>query len=215
MAGLVDRASLGDEAAAARVQLLTPLVKAWGTDVGCEVASLGLQVHGGMGFIEETGAAQHYRDIRIAPIYEGTNGIQAADLVARKLGLDGGAVLGALLGEIRGSGEARHVQDLLAAVEEVAAFMKDASADDRLAGSYPLLTMLSVLVAGWLMARQKAVADRMMADGEGDAMFLGMKVAAARYFRTAIVPEALGLKHSATGVGESLLYCIPDEAFAA
>jgi alkylation response protein AidB-like acyl-CoA dehydrogenase len=73
-----------------RGDVLTPLVKAWGTDVGCEVASLGVQVHGGMGFVEETGAAQHLRDARIAPIYEGTNGIQAADLVGRKLGLDGG-----------------------------------------------------------------------------------------------------------------------------
>ncbi len=74
----------------ARADLLTPLVKAYGTDIGVEVASLGVQVHGGMGFIEETGAAQHYRDARIAPIYEGTNGIQAADLVGRKLALEGG-----------------------------------------------------------------------------------------------------------------------------
>jgi hypothetical protein len=215
MAGLVDRASLGDEAAAARVQLLTPLVKAWGTDVGCEVASLGVQVHGGMGFIEETGAAQHYRDIRIAPIYEGTNGIQAADLVMRKLGLDGGAALDALLGDIRTSGEGCHVHDLLAAVGEVSASMRDAPADDRLAGSYPLLTMVSVLVAGWLMARQEAIADGMLAAGEGDPMFLGMKVAAARYFRTAIVAEAVGLKAAAMNVGESLLYAMPAEAFAA
>jgi alkylation response protein AidB-like acyl-CoA dehydrogenase len=215
MAGLVDRASLGDEAAAARVQLLTPLVKSWGTDVGCEVASLGVQVHGGMGFIEETGAAQHVRDIRIAPIYEGTNGIQAADLVMRKLGLDGGAALDALLGDIRASREGCYVDDLLAAVEEVSAHMGHASADDRLAGSYPMLTMMSVLVAGWLMARQEAIADRMLATGEGDPMFLGMKLAAAGYFRTAVVGEAVGLKAAATNVGESLLYAMPAEAFAA
>ena len=83
--GNVDRARLGVEGAKTRVDLLTPLAKAYGTDVGCEVASIGVQVHGGMGFIEETGAAQHYRDARIAPIYEGTNGIQAADLVGRKM----------------------------------------------------------------------------------------------------------------------------------
>ena len=86
-------------AARARADLLTPLVKAYGTDVGVEVTSLGVQVHGGMGYIEETGAAQHYRDARISPIYEGTNGIQAADLVGRKLGLEGGAVLRRLLAE--------------------------------------------------------------------------------------------------------------------
>ena len=90
-----------------RAEVLTPLAKAWGTDVGCEVASLGIQVHGGMGFIEETGAAQHLRDARIAPIYEGTNGIQAADLVGRKLGLDGGAAFDALLADIRGEARTR------------------------------------------------------------------------------------------------------------
>ncbi|HZG45113.1 MAG TPA: acyl-CoA dehydrogenase [Allosphingosinicella sp.] len=215
MAGQVDRASLGDEAAAARVQLLTPLVKAWGTDVGCEVASLGVQVHGGMGFVEETGAAQHYRDIRIAPIYEGTNGIQAADLVGRKLGLGGGAALRSLLDEIRLSPEGAKLEDLIAAVEEVAASMASASPDDRLAGSYPLLTMMSVLVAGWLMARQETIADAMLGGGEGDPLFLRMKAAAAAYFRTAIVPEAAGLRASALSVKESLLYAVPAEAFAA
>jgi hypothetical protein len=92
--------------------------------------------------------------------------------------------------------------------------MKDASPDDRLAGSYPLLTMVSVLVAGWLMARQEAIAQRMLADGAGDPMFLGMKLAAASYFRTAVVAEAAGLKRSAMQVGEGLLYAVPAEAFA-
>ncbi|MGD9810053.1 MAG: acyl-CoA dehydrogenase family protein, partial [Sphingobium sp.] len=99
--GQLDRASLGDEAAADRLELLTPLAKGYGTDVGTEVASLNIQVHGGMGFIEETGAAQHYRDIRIAAIYEGTNGIQAADLIGRKLAMAGGGVLALLLADIR------------------------------------------------------------------------------------------------------------------
>ena len=95
-AGQVDRGTLGDSAARARGEVLTPLIKAWGTDIGIEVASLGVQVHGGMGFVEETGAAQHWRDSRIAPIYEGTNG-SAADLVTRKLGMDGGEALTACL----------------------------------------------------------------------------------------------------------------------
>ncbi|MGB3379248.1 MAG: acyl-CoA dehydrogenase family protein, partial [Allopontixanthobacter sediminis] len=99
-AGQVDRGTLGNEAAALRAEVLVPLIKAWGTDTGVEVASIGVQVHGGMGFVEETGAAQHYRDARIAPIYEGTNGIQAADLVTRKLGFENGGVFAALMADI-------------------------------------------------------------------------------------------------------------------
>jgi hypothetical protein len=217
MAGQVDRASLGDEAAAARVQLLTPLVKAWGTDVGCEVASLGVQVHGGMGFVEETGAAQHYRDIRIAPIYEGTNGIQAADLVGRKLGLEGGAVLARLIADMRaelGGIGAPELEKLVGHVEDAAAWMHDASADDRLAGAYPLTTMMAVLVAGWQMGRQRAVAARAVATGDGDPAFLGMKLAAADYFNTVLVSEAAGLRLAARG-GADLLYRIQGDAFAA
>src|SRR5947199_249046 len=100
-AGMTDRAGLGDAGARARADLLTPLVKAYCTDVGCEVASLGVQVHGGMGYIEETGAAQHYRDARIAPIYEGTNGIQAIDLVTRKLPFAGGVAAKNYIGELK------------------------------------------------------------------------------------------------------------------
>ena len=101
-AGQVDRGALGDSAAQARADLLVPLLKSWGTDIGVEVTSLNIQIHGGMGFIEETGAAQLFRDARIAPIYEGTNGIQAADLVTRKLAGDGGAALAALMQDIAG-----------------------------------------------------------------------------------------------------------------
>ena len=211
-----DLASRGDEAARARVDLLTPLVKAWGTDVGCEVASLGVQVHGGMGFVEETGAAQHFRDIRIAPIYEGTHGIQAADLVGRKLGLEGGATLARLLSEIRSEVGDTPLAPLADAVEEVAAWMMQsgASVDDRLAGSYPLLTMTAVLTAGSLMKRQGEVAARMLAAGEGDPAFLHMKVAAAEYFTRVIVAEGLGLKASAVN-GAALLYELPEEAFTA
>ena len=151
--GQVDRAARGDKEAAARAEVLIPLAKAWGTDVGCEVASLGIQVHGGMGFIEETGAAQHLRDARIAPIYEGTNGIQAADLVSRKLGLDGGLAFDGLVADIRAEAEDPRLIALTDVVEVAAASMRDAAPDDRLAGSYPFLTMCSVLVAGWLVER--------------------------------------------------------------
>jgi alkylation response protein AidB-like acyl-CoA dehydrogenase len=210
-AGQTDRAQLGDEDAQARADLLTPLVKAYGTDVGVEVASLGLQVHGGMGYIEETGAAQHYRDARIAPIYEGTNGIQAADLVGRKLGLQGGDVLRRLLADIRA--DAADEAPLMALVdecEEVAGHLLTAAPDDRLAASYPFLTMLSVAVCGWLMARQLQATQT----GEGSDAFLQMKTAAVHFFLAQIVPEALGLRASATASAE-ILYSVPHEAFAA
>jgi alkylation response protein AidB-like acyl-CoA dehydrogenase len=210
-AGLSDRATLGDGDAKARLDLLTPLVKAYGTDVGVEVASLGVQVHGGMGFVEETGAAQHYRDARIAPIYEGTNGIQAADLVGRKLGLEGGAVLARLFADIRveAAGEARLIA-LIDSCEQAAAHLVGAAPDDRLAGSYPFLTMLSVAVSGWLMARQHGAAGA----GGADPDFLAMKRAAARFYLDQIVPEALGLAAAATAPAE-ILYSIPEESFAA
>ncbi|QPQ56168.1 acyl-CoA dehydrogenase [Allosphingosinicella flava] len=209
--GQVDRAALGVEGAQARVDLLTPLVKAYGTDIGVEVASLGVQVHGGMGYIEETGAAQHYRDARITPIYEGTNGIQAADLVGRKLGLEGGTVFARLIADIRAdaTGEGA-LMALTDAVEGVATHMANASADDRLAGSYPFLTMLSVVTAGWLMTRQLAAAE----GSDGDPVFLAMKKAAARFYLDQIVPEALGLEPAARAPAD-ILYSIPAEAFAA
>ena len=210
-AGLTDRASLGDKEAKLRADLLTPLVKAYGTDVGCEVASLGVQVHGGMGFIEETGAAQHYRDARIAPIYEGTNGIQAADLVGRKLGLEGGQVLARLLVDISAGSEGHPaLAELAEACERVAAHLQRAAPDDRLAGSYPFLTMLSVATSGWLMARSLAALE-----GSGASpLYAEMKRAACRFYLERIVPEALGLTAGATG-GAELLYAPSPDAFAA
>ncbi len=194
-----------------RVDLLTPLAKAWATDVGCEVASLGIQVHGGMGYIEETGVARFYRDARIAPIYEGTNGIQAADLVGRKLGLDGGQTLAGLLDEIRSDADGH--AGLIGLADDVAAIaagFADASVDDRLSGSYPLLTMLAVATAGGLMARQARIA----ATVAGDPDFLAMKRAAAGYFLDVVVAEARGLR-AAAEAGAVLVYSCSDGSFAA
>ncbi len=207
-AGQTDRASLGDGAARARADLLTPLVKAYGTDVGVEVTSLGVQVHGGMGYVEETGAAQHYRDARISPIYEGTNGIQAADLVGRKLSMDGGGVLSALLDEVKAdaAGETALMM-LVADCETVAHHLLGAAPDDRLAASYPFLTMLSTAVAGWLLARQLTA----LADYDGDPAFAAMKRAAARFYLDQIVPEAAGLKAAAMA-GADLLYAVDEAA---
>jgi alkylation response protein AidB-like acyl-CoA dehydrogenase len=207
-AGMVDRSTLGDKAAHARLELLTPLAKAYGTDVGAEVANIGIQVHGGMGYIEETGASQYFRDVRIAAIYEGTNGIQAADLVGRKLGLEGGETLARLIADMRAEAEDAGLRALIDACEEVAARLSDASIDDRLAASYPLLTMLSTAVAGWLMERQGRIA------ADGDGAFLAMKRVATRFYVEQIVPEALGLKAAAMAPAD-ILYAVDAEGFAA
>ena len=208
-AGQVDRGTLGDSAARARGEVLTPLIKAWGTDIGIEVASLGVQVHGGMGFVEETGAAQHWRDSRIAPIYEGTNGIQAADLVTRKLGMDGGEALAAVLADIaRDAGEESGLAALAADCESVALWMREeASLDDRLAGSVPFCTMFAVAVAGWQLLRQKRAVEGGAAPG-----LAATKQASVRFFLDRVVPEAAGLKASATA-GAEPLYALSAEQF--
>ena len=196
------RGQNGDAEAAARAEVLTPLAKAWGTDVGCEVASLGVQVHGGMGYIEETGAAQHLRDARIAPIYEGTNGIQAADLVGRKLGLDGGLAFDGLIADIRADARDPRLIALCDQVEIAGQTLRDMAPDDRQAGSYPFLTMCAVLVAGWLVERLARSAD---ADERTHA--------AARYLLEVVVPEASGLA-AAAEAGAAMLYAVPAAALA-
>ena len=204
-AAQVDRAALGDAAARDRLEIATPLAKAHATDLGNEVASLGVQVHGGMGYIEETGAAQFFRDARITPIYEGTNGIQAADLVGRKLGLSNGAAFASLIDDLKG---ARHegVGSLAAACEAIGRRLQTADADDRLAASYPFLTMLSVATCGWLMECEGAAA--------GDDAFGRAKKAVVAFYLEQIVPEALGLRAAAEAPAAPL-YALDAEAFAA
>lgn len=205
-AGQVDRATLGDADARDRLEIVTPLAKAHGTDLGNEVASLGVQVHGGMGYIEETGAAQFFRDARITPIYEGTNGIQAADLVGRKLALANGGAFAALVADMKAEAAHDDLKALIDAVEATGRRLAGASHDDRLAASYPFLTMTSVAVCGWLMERQARVA--------GDDAFGQAKRATARFYLDQIVPEALGLR-AAASADASVLYALPAEAFAA
>ena len=209
-ASQVDRATLGEPGAQNRLEVLTPLAKAHGTDIGCEVSSIGIQVHGGMGYIEETGAAQFFRDARITPIYEGTNGIQAADLVGRKLGLDNGGAFAALIADMRKEAENAGLRELIDSCDAIARQMMTLDADDRLAASYPFLTMLSVATCGWLMERQ----GRIAATASGDPAFLAMKTAAARFYVEQIVPEAMGLRAAATAKAD-LLYSIDPQAFAA
>lgn len=206
--GQIDRGG-EDEAAQERADLLVPLVKAWCTDIGVEVASLDIQVHGGMGFIEETGAAQFLRDARIAPIYEGTNGIQAADFVLRKLGAGDGAALFSLLSEIERDAEAcAPLRALCEDCGQVAEWMvHDASVDDRLSGSVPFLTMCATAVAGWQMLRQ------MRAAPTAPGKVATTKPVSARFFLEHIVPEARGHKASAMA-GADILYELDAQTLA-
>ena len=187
----VDRARLGTAGAQTRLDILTPLAKSHGTDVGCEVASLGVQIHGGMGFIEETGAAQYYRDIRIAPIYEGTNGIQAADLVSRKLTADKAVALKALIGDVLAEAQTPGLIGLANDISVSADWLLEARTDDRLAASSPFLTMTSVMVCGWLMERQNRAAQ-VAAIREANP-FLRSKLATTNWYLAHIVSEAMGL----------------------
>ena len=160
------------------VDVLTPISKGWGTDLGVELTSLAVQVHGGMGFVEETGVAQHYRDIRIAPIYEGTNGIQAIDLVGRKLGLRDGGVIADFLAGIDAT--AREATAAGGELAELGERLEEANgsfpAGDRhgcrergagdpngaLAGATPYLRMAGIVTGGWLLARSALAAAELL-----------------------------------------------------
>jgi 3-(methylthio)propanoyl-CoA dehydrogenase len=214
-AGQVDHAALGDELARDMADLLTPLAKTYGTDLGSEIASLGIQIHGGMGYVEETGAAQYYRDIRIAQIYEGTNGIQAADLVGRKLAMRGGETVHNHLAAIASDSiDAPQLRALAGACSEVAEWMlAGASVDDKLAGSYAFTTMMAVATSGWLMLKQLHAAQAGLSS-DPDNIFFKAKIATCRYYLEVMTPEALSLKSSAMA-GAELLYVLSADELAA
>jgi 3-(methylthio)propanoyl-CoA dehydrogenase len=198
-----------------RVALLTPIVKAWLTDRGVEIASIGIQVHGGMGYVEETGAAQFLRDIRISPIYEGTNGIQAIDLVLRKLTLANGVPVASLLEDVEETatrlagvepGLASALAAALVAGREATDWlqsrMNENEYDDALAGATPYLDLMGTLAGGWLMARSWLEADRMLSESDGDSDFLTTKKATAAFYLTQLLPKANALVPAVTaGVG--------------
>jgi alkylation response protein AidB-like acyl-CoA dehydrogenase len=195
-------------AAHERVELLTPLVKSFCTDRAETVASIGIQVHGGMGYIEETGVAQYYRDVKITQIYEGTNGIQAMDLVARKVPMRQGGVIADLVAEMRatvadlsGSTEAGgrlepirvELEAALDALDTANAWLFEQGLGDpvqALAVATPYQRLLSTVVAGWLMARAALAATRVGADGDA---FLEAKVVTARFYASNVLPEVHGL----------------------
>jgi len=201
-------------------EFLVPLVKGYSTEMSIEVASLGVQVHGGMGFIEETGAAQYLRDARILTIYEGTTAIQANDLVGRKTARDGGRTAKAVAAQV-----AATEADLEAAASDVAKSMKKRLGAARLAfeqvvdfvvaeskanpnavfaGSVPYLMLAGNLVAGWQMARSLLVAERLLADGVGDAAFLAAKVATARFYSDHLLSRAPGQRDAIVDGAESV-----------
>jgi alkylation response protein AidB-like acyl-CoA dehydrogenase len=183
------------------VDLLIPVVKGWSTENGIEIASLGIQVHGGMGFIEETGAAQHLRDARITTIYEGTTGIQANDLVGRKVGREQGRTALALIAEME-----KHVdvKPLREATEWIAKKFAENPAAVA-AGSVYYLKLMGITCGGWLMARSAKIASDQLAKGEGDADFLKAKRATARFYADHILTQAPGLSASVTRGADSVL----------
>ncbi|MHB9878926.1 acyl-CoA dehydrogenase [Pacificimonas sp. ICDLI1SI03] len=207
-----------------RADLLTPITKAYATDMGVEIASIGVQIHGGMGFVEETGAAQHYRDARIAPIYEGTNGIQAMDLVGRKLHMRGGQYWRALVAEMRSDISAlpatgdfaamkAPLTEIANAVAAGANWLSEASRDpnDAAAGAQPFLRMFGIAIGGWLLASQAREAQSRLALMKGDAEFLRAKIATARFFAEQIVPPGAALLAPVMS-GQETLYLIADDA---
>ena len=197
--------------------LLTPLSKGWCTDLGNELASLGIQIHGGMGFVEETGAAQHYRDIRIAGIYEGTNGIQAIDLVGRKLSMRNGDVVNELLAEIDDTVSSlldNNLNEIGSALQQANESLREASAwllesggggsDEGLAGATPYLRMFGTTVGGWLMAKSALRAQSLLSGDPENRDFLEAKIETATFYAQQLLPQVSGLLSSTISGAHSL-----------
>ena len=195
-------------------ELLTPVSKAWCTDLGVELTSLGMQVYGGMGYVEETGVAQYLRDSRIAPIYEGTNGIQAINLVARKVPMRGGGVVADLLAQMEAldpelatagpelAGARSALAAGVSALREATDWIMSrglAEPSDALAGATPYLRLSGLVIGGWLLARSALAASRLLRNASGpDAVFLQDKIATARFYTEQLLPQAAGLLPAVT-----------------
>jgi len=215
------------QAAAARVDLLTPVVKAWFTDLCNEMTSVGVQVYGGMGYIEEAGAAQHMRDARVLSIYEGTNGIQANDLVFRKLARDDGAAFSVLLKEIdaflseSSAGEGvfvgmrRNLTTSLAQIREASAWIiqqAKTNPANAAAVSTSFLRLTGNTIGGFYLIRSAWLAKQDLAAGVGEPEFLKAKIITAQFFASQILPQNLGLAAIVMGGGEAVL-AMPEDAF--
>ncbi|WP_114946560.1 acyl-CoA dehydrogenase [Microvirga calopogonii] len=216
----IDRAHLEEDPARRkkandRASLLTPVAKAFSTDIGVEVSSLGVQVHGGMGFIEETGAAQHFRDARIAPIYEGTNGIQAIDLVTRKLPLSGGETVRAQIASMRATvarllkegtpafgATAPRLRDAIESLDRATGFLLQAVSSnaqgEALAGATPYLRLFALAQGGTALAEMALAAHAQAAAGDTDPAHAG-RIALCRFFAENVAVGAKGLEETVMG----------------
>ena len=205
----------------ALVDLMIPIVKGWSTEAGVLVSSLGVQIHGGMGFIEETGAAQYYRDSRISTIYEGTTGIQAIDLVGRKVGREGGQTALALIAEMQntvtelgtssdlnlkaiGTSLSRGLDSFKRATEWIALTFKENQGAVN-AGAVHYLMLAGTVCGGWIMARAAIAAAGQLAKGEGDTDFLKAKMLTSRFFADHIMPFADGYAEAVVNGASSVL----------
>ena len=209
------------------VELMIPIVKGWSTEAGIDVTSLGIQVHGGMGYIEETGAAQYYRDSRISTIYEGTTGIQANDLVGRKVGRESGQTMLALIGEMQkilppldASGDVNlkaYRKALSAGIDELKratewiVTMWGANQAAVFAGAVPYLKLAGTVCGGWMMARAALVASQQLAAGGGDTGFLTAKILTTRFYGDHIITLSVGFADAITTGADSVLQM--DEAY--
>jgi hypothetical protein len=205
-------------AAHARGELLTPIIKGWCTEIGNEVASIGVQVHGGMGFIEETGAAQYLRDVRITTIYEGTTGIQSNDLIGRKLARDRGAAMAALLTEMErelgalaaGDSSVEGVRkaalegvNLLGRATRALLEALAAQPERALAVSVPYLKLCGYVLGGWLLAKSAAIAAERM--GGAERNFYAAKVRTAAFYAAQVLPNAAALARVVEAGGASVI----------
>jgi len=209
------------------VDLMIPVVKGWSTETGIEVASLGVQVHGGMGFIEETGAAQHLRDARITTIYEGTTGIQAMDLVGRKIGRDGGATAKAWLGEV-GKLDAQLLKfsdldpirkNLAAGVqalsESIDYIVGEKNPSGPFAGAVPFLRLMGIVAGGWQMARAALAAKKVLGEGRGEESFLRAKLSTARFYADHLLVQAPALRDTVVKGSAGVMALGEDQFLAA
>ncbi|MES1927149.1 acyl-CoA dehydrogenase [Salinisphaera sp. T31B1] len=197
-------------AAQARVDVLIPIVKGWGTELGVDLANTGIQIHGGMGFVEETGAAQYLRDVRIAPIYEGTNGIQAIDLVGRKLLRDEGRGMRAFIADMRATadgvteGSQPHpaLAEALGLLEQATDTLLEAGRGPAMANAFNYLMLCGTVAGGWYAARISDVARAALSEGTAEADFYEARQACARFYVRQVLPRARGYAAMVEGGSE-------------
>jgi hypothetical protein len=209
-------------------ELMIPIVKGYSTELAQELTSLGVQVHGGMGYVEETGAAQHLRDVRITTIYEGTTGIQANDLVGRKIARDGGKALAAAIADVRGvvrtleqandpalAAIALRLRTGADALDEAGRFVASRFRQEPrevLAGAVPFLELAGIVFGGAQLARAAAVASAKLAAGAGDAGFMRARIATARHFADHCLTHAPGLRDTVVA-GAAGVLALSEEQF--